>query len=234
MKRILIVATLFLASTTLFAQSFRTATFQRGNLNKFENLLDREYDSIGDTGIIKGSPFHRATFLKGDIYENDEKTSEGVYLRYNAFTDIIEKKGNKLESDASAVVVPKTGGITAKIGNDYFVTMVEPNSNTVQYFQVLFIGEKTNLFKKHRKLFKESKEAQTGMTRDVPAAYRDSPIYFMIDENLNFIELPRSKSKFVKALGKHQGAVKEYIKSNNLKVTKDTDLVKIITYFSTL
>lgn len=234
MKRILIVATFILASTALFAQSFRTATFQRGNLNRFENLLDREYDSIGDAGIIKGSPFHRNTFLKGDIFENDEKTAEGVYLRYNAATDVIERKEVLLDPQEAAVVVPKTGGITVKIGNDYFVTMVEPNSNTVQYFQVLFIGEKANLFKKHIKVFKESKPAQTGMTRDVPAVYRDSPIYFMIDENLNFIELPRSKKRFVKALGKHQSEVKDYIQAQSLKVTDDEDLVKIITYFSTL
>ena len=156
MKPILIIACLFLAGTSTFAQSFRTATFQRNNLNKFENLLNREYDSIGDSGIIQGSPFHRETFFKGAIYENDEKTNDAVYLRYNAVTDVIEMKQTEFEPKESAVVVPKTGGITAKIGNDYFVTMVEPNSNTVQYFQVLFIGEKTNLFKKHRKIFIES------------------------------------------------------------------------------
>ena len=227
---------LFLLTTSFL--SFSQTTLRSGtnnnryNLANINNLLRIKYDSIGDRGEIKGSPYYNVNFLAGTVYKNNEVYKKDVLLRYNAYEDIVEIKES---SDVkTANVLSKTNGQTVRINNSFFVTMIEPNSKKLEYFQVLFIGEKINLFKKWRKVFNASQQANTGMTRDVPAIYKDSPIYFRMDADFNFIEIPKSKKKFLKSLGDKSESVKKYMKEKRLKLSKDEDFIKIIKFYETL
>lgn len=80
------------------------------------------------------------------------------------------------------------------------------------------------------------KEAMTNpLTNEVtePAHYVKDEVYFM-KSNDGYIEVPKKEKKFVKMFDDKKDEIKDYIKSNDLSVKDENDLVRIIQYSSTL
>ena len=164
-------------------------------------------------------------FLLGDVYLENEMILSNGALRYNAVADEIEYKESLNDDDESAKALVKSKEIYAKIMNDTFVFI--PSQG---YYLVIFDGNNLSLLKKVTKKYYPPKKAQNNYERSTLARFEDRFIYTIYTKNGNTLELPRSKSKKLKAFGDDEKIVKSYTKEQNLDLDNEKDIKKLIQY----
>ena len=172
-----------------------------------------------------GTPYYVNDFLLGDVYLENEMILSNGALRYNAVADEIEYKESLNDDDESAKALVKSKDIYAKIMNDTFVFI--PSQG---YYLVIFDGNNLSLLKKVTKKYYPPKKAQNNYERSTLARFEDRFIYTIYTKNGNTLELPRSKSKKLKAFGDDEKIVKSYTKEQNLDLNNEKDIKKLTQY----
>ena len=172
-----------------------------------------------------GTPYYVNDFLLGDVYLENEMILSNGALRYNAVADEIEYKESLNDDDESAKALVKSKEIYAKIMNDTFVFI--PSQG---YYLVIFDGNNLSLLKKVTKKYFPPKKAQNNYERSTLARFEDRFTYTIYSKNGKTLELPRSKSKKLKAFGDDEKIVKSYTKEQNLDLDNEKDIKKLIQY----
>ena len=155
-------------------------------------------------------------------------------LRYNAVADEMEIKESLTTDDSKAKVLTKSPDVYVKIVNDIYI--FAPYKGGIEgggYFQVLFEGTKIGLFKKPKKSFTKAKKATTSITRDLPASFKDKPVYYLVDKSGKYYEFPSSRSKKLKVFGTSKDLIKDYVRKNDLNLNEEKDLLRVIKHFDT-
>lgn len=231
----------FLGIISIKAQVFDTPYGTRkftNNLYQLDEYIKRNDKGVDfeDTESYTGSPYNHPAYLPGNVYKDGELLATGVGLRYNAVADEIEIKESITSANEGAKLLTKSPDIYVKINNtDIFV--FAPYQGGIEgggYFQVLYEGNKYDLYKKHVKDFKPGKKATTSITRDVPPKFTDSPVYYIVTRDGKFYELPSSRSKKLKVFGKNQEKMKEYVTANKLDLNIEQDLLDTIKYYNSI
>jgi len=155
---------------------------------------------------------------------------------YNAVADELEVKESLATPDNEVKLLTKDPDIYVKIANDIFVFV--PYDGGVEgggYFQVLFEGNKYDLFKKLIKDFTPEKKASSSMiTNSTPAKFTDKPVYYIVTKEGKFYELPKSKSKKLKVFGPNKDLIKKYVNDKGFDLNEEADLKKVIVYYDTI
>ncbi|PKA83275.1 hypothetical protein ATE92_1425 [Ulvibacter sp. MAR_2010_11] len=179
-----------------------------------------------------GSPYTNEAFLPGVIYENNEPIVTDYMLRFNALENEIEVKESADAADNAIKVLAKSPEIYVKIMNDLFVynanESIEEQSG---YFQVLVVGNKFNLYKKHYKKYYPRKEARNSFERDILASYKDRPIYFIVDQEGSFYEVSDSKNKRAELFDDKKTEINKFINHSKLDLSEESDFIKVFKYF---
>lgn len=184
-----------------------------------------------------GSPYSNPIFLLGNIYEQNKVIASNYALRYDAMADEIEVKKNLYVEDSDIQVLSKNPEIYVKIMSDMFVfrdPIEESATHEAGYFQVLYVGNTYNLYKKIIKKYYPAKKAQNSFEKDVLATYVDRPIYYLVSEAGNFQEFGSSKNKRLKLFQNKQPEVKKLVKSGKLDLTKEEDLLRVVKYYDVI
>ncbi len=237
-KRTLIIA--FLIAGGLYeaaAQGFANPTSTRqftNDLYQLDEYIKRQSGEIDftDTDSYTGTPYNNPAYLPGNVYKGKELLATNVALRYNAIADEMEIKESLVSDDEDAKVLTKAPDIYVKIVNDIYVFV--PYQGGIEgggYFQVLFEGQKYDLFKKMKKDFTPAKKATTSITRDIPAKFKDDPIYYIVTKSGKFYELPSNKKKKLKVFSDNMDLVKDYVNDNGLDLNDENDLLRVIRYY---
>lgn len=233
MKKSLVLLLIGLIGLPIFSQT-NDAIYKIGvrqiaidQNNEFLNLTDAEFK------LIEGSPYANDEFMEGSIFQGDELLQKNVLLRYNIFSDEIEIKTSKNESNYNALV--KRSGMLIKIFNDvYTLIPFEGSDEKGQYFKVLTTGEHLSLYKKSTVTFNQRTFAKTSYDRDRPANFSRSDSYFLATKTGNFVEMPDSKSKVLKLMKNKEAEIKVYIKSNRINLKDEVDIMKLVKYYNNL
>ena len=179
-----------------------------------------------------GSPYFMDEFLPGSIYENNEVVATEYYFRYNAIQDVIEVKDRPDADDSEIKILTKAPDIYVKIKNDlFFYNTGDSNAEHNGYFQVLVVGNKFNLYKKLNKVVYPAKKARNTFEKDVLATYKDKPLYYIVDQDGTFYDVPDAKKKRVNAFGNKKADINKFIKHSNLNIAEERNLVKAFKYF---
>jgi len=182
-----------------------------------------------------GSPYLNEEFQKGIIYKGSLAVANNVGLRYNANKDIFEIKRKVTSKNNQAKYLVKTDDISFQIKNNHFVFIPASKENNVPgYFILLYKGENTSLYKKTKKLFIAGQKAYTSLARDVQPTYKGKEILYLGDAGGTLTELPSSKNGKIKTFNNHNKELKLYIKENNLNISKEYNLIKLVKYYDTL
>jgi hypothetical protein len=237
-KLILVVAVLFM-SLNVTAQGFDGIYGNRqftNDLYQMDEYIKRQNRGVDfdDTESYIGTPYNFPSYLLGNVYKNDELWATDVALRYNAIADEMEIKESLTTPDSEAKVLTKSPDVYVKIINDIYV--FAPYKGGIEgggYFHVLFEGTKIDLFKKPKKSFSKAKKATTSITRDLPASFKDKPVYYIVDKEGKYFELPSSRSKKLKVFGKNKDAIKAYVGKNQLDLNDEKHLLRVIKHFDT-
>jgi hypothetical protein len=215
------------------AQQFNGRQFVSALTQIDENI---KRNSLGidfeDSASYKGTPYNNPSYLLGNVYEAKELMATNVALRYNAIADEIEIKESLSTPNSEAKLLPKSPDIFVKIANDLFV--FAPFQGGIEkggYFQVMFEGKKYDLFKKLIKEFTPEKKASSSITTDMPARFKDAPVYFIVTKEGKFYELPESRKQKLKVFGSNKNLISDFVKENRLDLNIETDLIRVMQYY---
>ncbi len=239
MRKFILIAAVLSISFNNTAQSFDGAYQTRqfvNDLYQLDEYIKRRNKGIDfqDTNTYTGTPYNNPHYLLGNVYKNDELWANNVALRYNAMADEIEIKESLTANDTEAKVLTKSPDVFVKIVNDIYI--FAPYKGGIEgggYFMVLFEGDKIGLFKKPKKKFTPEKKATTSITRDLPASFKDKPVYYIVDKSGKYYELPSSRSKKLKVFGSNKDAIKRYVAENKLNLNIEKDLLRVVKYYDT-
>lgn len=180
---------------------------------------------------VVGSPFENNTFQPAILKKQDGTLFSQLFMRYNAYYDIMEIKNATSEPDSLIMILKKTSDFTIQIKDKHYQLIPESNTeNKGPYFEVLYDGKKTQLLKKTAKTFVEGKIARTSFEKDFPHRFNDQVTYFIKDENLS--ALPRSNKKRITFFESVNKEVVNYIKEKNLNINEETSLIEIARFLN--
>ncbi|MFT4699088.1 MAG: hypothetical protein ACI9SJ_002250 [Flavobacteriaceae bacterium] len=205
----------------------------RKNTVMFEHIT-RNNLNLDYLDVYEGTPYNNPNFLIGDIYINNENTAPNTSLRYNIYADEMEVKEYPNDEESDLKALTKSPDIYVTIINDKFVYIAKTEGIPEGgYFLELQKGKNVMLYKKLIKKYYPEKKAKTSFERDIPANFKDKPLYYIMSKDGKMNEVPSSKSKTIKMLSELNKGIKSYIKTNKIDITEEKGLIKAFRYCDT-
>lgn len=225
--------------TLMFLQF--TAAIGQGQSGKV-SLLDAQTNPAAIIDEIpiaqpkfKGSYFYNDDFIKGDVFFITQKKIENTLFRYDLLNETIEVK---TQNDHSRIV-----GV-------YYVDKIEVTNNhlsggtqliNIRRFDkyasgLLRIIKETSSSKLAEKLTVEIKEANYSPVLNVGSRdhqyIKKRNLTYIVNNEIIANELDRTVKSIRKAFDMKRKTVSKYLKSNNLSLSNDNDLLQVLDYFN--
>jgi len=200
-----------------------------------EQFLEQYGISEADIKNIEGSPYYKDNFQIGGIYNAEGVVVSGIPMRYNIFADEIEMRPSSNPDDTTIKSLVKSTDIFAKIGTDNFIYILNTNSGDKSgYFSVLLDGTYFDLYKKSTVNYIKKKFAETNYQKDQPAKFIKKEVFYLVDNKGVFYELPSKRKSFISLFKQKSKELESYIKDNKLNITKESDMIKIVSYYNSI
>ena len=203
----------------------------RYNLNAYD--LDNKHFS-GEKELpdeYLGTPYLFDDFLPGKIYFDDQLYTSNSFLRYNLYLDQLEIKESNNENQYG--VITKELGLTFEISDSKYEVM-KTEGGELQFFELAFSGKNYSFYKRNQKKYYAPKLAQTSLTRDSPASFKDEIVYYYENNEGVLIEIPTSKRKLSEIFGDKETRVAKFIKTYKINPKKDDDLRRLFSFVDEL
>tara|TARA_B100000989_G_scaffold296614_1_gene280258 strand:+ start:1777 stop:2484 length:708 start_codon:yes stop_codon:yes gene_type:complete len=181
---------------------------------------------------IQGSHYFDENFRIAKLEYFGKELNDTGYMRYNAFRDEIEMADtpSQIESDLvlikSADVIPLINGERY----EYLPHRLETGNAYIGYLIKIFNGERDKLFLKKKKTFMEAKIARTSLENSFPPRYVESIELYISSNGGTPIKLKQSKRSLINFFGEKSDKIKKFIKSERLKVSELSSIVKIFEF----
>src|SRR5471030_3173506 len=182
---------------------------------------------------VDGSPLLNDQWAPGVVILADGTTYKDIPLKYNEMQDVLYFKGNNdhayvfskpvHEFSMQYTVENKT---QRKLFKNGFTNV--PNTSESSFFEILGDGS-AQLIKKDDKELTDVKAYNQPVTKRLDD---DSKYYLIISGKV--IPFKKNKKFILSNLPGKQTAVEAFIKTNNINVKKDDDLVKLFSYYNSI
>jgi len=221
----------------LFLLFLFNSSFSQDVMNPFGTLSDFGFISIPATETnnnIEGSPYITENYVPAKISVLKNK----IYrVKYNALLDEILILGD----DDSTYGIDKHGrkDITITIlasqkTYQVFNYLDDRDFETIGYFIHMSNPDSTiKLLKKERIKFYPGKKAINSYSQSEPAQYKreDDKYYVKIKDQIAVLFV-QNKKKIARLFPNLEKEILHYIKSNNINVKDETDLIKLVEYIN--
>ncbi len=193
--------------------------------------------NLDDAPYIRtiGTPYINENFQQTTIYTTGGEVYEGLFMRFNAYHEIMEFKEFLTDHDSLIGFLNKTPDLILKIGDQEYDFVFHPkDTENGSYFEVLFRGLNVNLYKKTDKRFTEGRIARTSFEIDSPRRFLDRHSYFYLSPTGELIELKGSQARKLNAINLEKIELQKFIQLNKLNLNEEKDLIKLIVHLDTL
>lgn len=187
-------------------------------------------ESVTDIKEIKGSPYLTDEFSKGEILMNNTMYQD-VLLRYNVYNDLFEAR---LGQNSIAIDPAKNPIDTIYCEDNKFVRkfLQAPKNNSLSHVAVLYKHNNGSLYKRYRiTLIQATRPGAYAEAK--PAEFNPmQPDYYLgRGEELYLLKGVKTIADFFDVEAKE---VKSFMKSGQLKLQREKDLISLCTHFSNL
>jgi hypothetical protein len=178
---------------------------------------------------IQGSPYLIDSFVVGSIYTNRNEKFQNIPVRYNIYTENIEYivgAGSVLELKNPETVE------NIEYGDYKLIYLSQSNKNKLGngFFIVLTEGNATLLSKPGVTLHKPT---QTGGYIDAqPPSFSRNPDTYYIKIGTNPANILRNKRQLITSFPDYREELRNYIKSNNTKISDQKSLINLVQYYN--
>ncbi len=235
--RLLPIAFLFLYSTSIIAQvsgaprQFESTSQIYDQLRKIINTKEKDPYKI-DWDNVKGSPYLYESYKLAQLYIAD-KSYGNIMMRFNTYSNEIEllprdgqEIGALMRVDDSRITFE---GKTLKL----FTFKDEEGYEKKGYFLVLNDEKNVQLLLRKKCVFSPNEKALTMNQADRAAKFTQYDYYYIVKDG-EPIQVDAKKKDILKLFPEKENDIKNYIKSEKLKLKKEEDLAKLIDYIAVL
>lgn len=181
---------------------------------------------------FQGSPYTSMEYEPAELFYKDEKVGD-VFYRYNALNEEIEIKESKTQQGIRGLNRDKNIYLKVQGNPMSFKTFIDKNDRTLNgYLTQLVDGENFDLYRRTHVKFTEGQKAANSFVKDTPSRFSQYEEYYIQKKGVDRIdELVPKKGQLYKLLpAEKRPEAKEFLKDNNLSVTSEEDLIRLMLY----
>tara|TARA_A100001015_G_scaffold171276_1_gene190353 strand:- start:947 stop:1654 length:708 start_codon:yes stop_codon:yes gene_type:complete len=185
---------------------------------------------------IQGSHYFDKNFRIAKLEYFGKELNDTGYMRYNAFRDEIEMADTPTQIESDLVLIKSADVIPLINGEryEYLPHRLETGNAYIGYLIKIFNGKRDKLFLKKKKTFMEAKIARTSLENSFPPRYVESIELYISSNGETPVKLKQSKRSLINFFGEKSDKIKKYIKSERLKVSELSSVVKIFEFAENL
>lgn len=226
MKTIIITASLLFIGSILNGQYL-------GNFNelartaRFNKIIEEVNNgkAILKYSDIQGNPFYKSGFSNAKIGDTDNI----LPVRYNLYKDSFEVSNN---NDIYSIPIDNAFSKFTFLANNEKFILANDEAGVSGYFLVVSEGI-NKLLKKLSVKYSPEVPAPNTLISGTPARFDvQKPVYYIKTED-NMIRLTKKADDLLNALpADKKDSVKDFIKTNKIKLTEELDLIKLVTFLN--
>jgi len=225
--RKIIISILLVSFIPLSAQQMTTLSYDGSRL--LNHTFYQNGDSTGK-GIsyddIQGTPYYDKAFSPAKFIVADR--AETAVARYNMYFDEVEFK--KDEETYSLVPDSPFTRIEFTRTKETLVKLDTGDDLKGYFFELS--GGKNGLYKKLKSQFKNAVAARNSYEMDRPASFNTlDPVYYIKTES-GYIKNPKKVKEITEAFPAKKDDIEKFVKSNNIKINKEADLIKLVKFLN--
>ena len=185
---------------------------------------------------VQGSHYFDSSFKVAKLEYFGKELNDTGYMRYNAFRDEIEMADTPSQSESDIILIKSADVIPLISGEryEYLPYRLESGNAYMGYLINIFNGQEDKLFLKKKKTFMEAKIARTSLENSFPPRYVESIELYISSNGGTPVKLKQSKKSIINYFGENSDKVKKFIKSEKLKVSDLSSIVKIFEFVENL
>ena len=185
---------------------------------------------------IQGSHYFDKNFRIAKLEYFGKELNDTGFMRYNAFRDEIEMADTPTQIESDLVLIKSADVIPLINGEryEYLPHRLETGNAYIGYLIKIFNGKRDKLFLKKKKTFMEAKIARTSLENSFPPRYVESIELYISSNGETPVKLKQSKRSLINFFGEKSDKIKKFIKSERLKVSELTSVVKIFEFAENL
>ncbi|MCH8557167.1 MAG: hypothetical protein LAT84_05075 [Balneolia bacterium] len=186
---------------------------------------------------VDGTPHFNDSWLMTDVTLSNGQVLENVPAKYNSYIDALEIINRADTLQLSEVLVrgfemTMPGGQTVKFRNRIANTR---DFDQNAYLQVLFEGEQSGVFKRHRKVVREARASGSGygVTERAATVEPRETLFFRTPEG-EFEQVRLRERNVLRLFGDHRSEMRDFARSENLDFRRETDFVIMVEHFDSI
>ena len=228
----------------LFSSLVTFNLHSQGNINN--NLTGATQSALIDFGNrsqrkaqplnVQGSHYFIKDFKIAKLEYFGKELNDTGYMRYNAFRDEIEMADTQLQ-DETDVILLKSADVIPLINGEryeYLPYRLESGNAFIGYLVNIYNGKKDKLYLKRKKTFMEAKIARTSLENSFPPRYVESEELYISSNGDTPVKLKQSKKSIISYFKSNSDKVKKFIKSEKLKVSELSSVIRIFEFAENL
>ncbi|WP_426480918.1 hypothetical protein [Chryseobacterium sp. R2ACT005] len=225
--RKIIISILLISSIPFSAQQMTTLSYDGSRL--LNHTFYQNGDSSGK-GInyddIQGTPYYDKTFSAAKFIVADR--FESAVARYNTYFDEVEFK----KDEETYSLVPDSPFTRIEFTRTKEVLVKLDTGDDLKGYFFELVGGKNALYKKVKSQFKNAVPAKNSYDMDRPAVFNIlDPVYYIKTES-GYIKKPKKIKDIANAFPAKKDDIEKFAKSNNIKVNKEEDLIKLVKFLN--
>lgn len=228
----------------LFSTLLTFNLHSQGNINN--NLTGATQSALIDFGNrsqrkaqplnVQGSHYFIKDFKIAKLEYFGKELNDTGYMRYNAFRDEIEMADTQFQ-DETDVILLKSADVIPLINGEryeYLPYRLESGNAFIGYLVNIYDGKKDKLYLKRKKTFMEAKIARTSLENSFPPRYVESEELYISSNGDTPVKLKQSKKSIISYFKSNSDKVKKFIKSEKLKVSELSSVIRIFEFAENL
>ena len=185
---------------------------------------------------VQGSHYFDNEFKLAKLEYFGKELNDTGFMRYNAFRDEIEMADTQLQNETDVILL-KSADVIPLINGDryeYLPYRLESGNAFIGYLVNIFDGKDSKLYLKRKKTFMEAKIARTSLENSFPPRYVESEELYISVKGDTPVKLKQSKKSIINFFNANSDKVKKFIKSEKLKVSELSSIIKIFEFAENL
>lgn len=185
---------------------------------------------------VQGSHYFDKEFKLAKLEYFGKELNDTGFMRYNAFRDEIEMADTQLQNETDVILL-KSADVIPLINGDryeYLPYRLESGNAFIGYLVNIFDGKDSKLYLKRKKTFMEAKIARTSLENSFPPRYVESEELYISVKGDTPVKLKQSKKSIINFFNANSDKVKKFIKSEKLKVSELSSIIKIFEFAENL
>ena len=185
---------------------------------------------------VQGSHYFNKDFKIAKLEYFGKELNDTGYMRYNAFRDEIEMADTQYQNETDVILLKSADVIPLINGEryEYLPYRLESGNAFIGYLVNIFDGKNDKLYLKRKKTFMEAKIARTSLENSFPPRYVESEELYISSNGGTPVKLKQSKKSIISYFKSNSDKVKKFIKTEKLKVSELSSIIKIFEFAENL